>query len=131
MGERSRALSVPDAATVGRILNASRGSMHFPPLVISATAGLRRGEVLALRWQDVDLERGTVAVRRSIITKARVPHVVEPKTPRALRQVEVPVSTVEVLKAHRREQAERRLALGAAWADLDLVCDPIAARTDH
>jgi integrase len=87
---------------VRRILDASRGTVHYVPLLLAATAGLRRGEVLAIGWDDVDLERGRVTVRRSLILRDGRPEMAEPKTPRARRQVELMSSMVTILRTHRR-----------------------------
>jgi integrase len=116
-------LGVPDAATVGRVLAAARGTRLHTPLVLAATIGMRRGEVLALRWSQVDLDAGLARVVGSLQVVARELQVVEPKTHRARRTVALPPITVEVLRRHRREQAERRLMVGEAWQDRDLVVD--------
>lgn len=77
--------------------------------------GLRRGELLALRWQDLDFEKNSLRVeqaleetttRGGLIAKA-------PKTKTSKRTVSLPLSSVALLREHRKVQQERQLALGS------------------
>jgi integrase len=85
--------------------------------------GMRRGEALGLRWQDVDLERGAAHIVQSVragIAKGEA--IIQPrtKTRAGARTVKLAARTVAVLKAHRTAQAARRLA-APAWHDHDLI----------
>jgi integrase len=115
--------TVPDSVTVTRILDAARGTRLHVPLVIAATTGMRRGEFLALRWGQLDLDAGLARVVASLQVVAGEFRFMEPKTDRARRTVALPPVTVELLRRHRKEQTERRLLLGEAWQDFDLVMD--------
>jgi integrase len=84
---------------------------------------MRRGEQLALRWADTDLERGTLAVRRNLARGADGLVFGEPKTKAGRRSITIPAPVVAALRAHRAKQNERRLQLGADWQDHDLVFD--------
>jgi integrase len=99
--------------------------------LVLLSLGLRRGEALALRWDDLDLEVGTVTIRRSLqrvrgavdeTTGRRVGELVEvaPKTPGSAATIAVPDSLVTALREHRKAQAAERLA-GVAWVDPGLV----------
>src|SRR5258706_553498 len=80
--------------------------------------GARRGEILGLRWGEVDLDGDWLRIERSIEeTGKRVLRFKSPKTARGRRAVSLPASTVEALKAHRRRQLELRLALGLGRPD--------------
>ncbi len=83
--------------------------------------GLRRGEALALQWQDVDLDVGSVRVRWTLSRTSRGLEIGEPKTERSRRTVPLPRSAVETLRAHRLRQTTDRLAAGPAWTDAGLV----------
>lgn len=77
--------------------------------------GLRRGEALALRWQDVDLETGVIVVR-SNLTEIRGTTVEgAPKTRKGQRRVDIGDRTIGALRAHRARQARERLRLGDGW----------------
>jgi len=82
---------------------------------------MRPGEVLALPWQDVDFEAGTVTVRRNLVTLRGRRIYGEPKTAKGRRTIPLPSGILQRLRAHRRQQAELRLALGQLYADEDLV----------
>lgn len=85
------------------------------------TTGMRKGELLGLRWQDVHLERGAIQVTQALVKVRGRAVVQEPKTARARRMIELTPLAVEALRRHRARQAEERLAAGPAWRDHGLV----------
>ncbi len=95
---------------------------------VALALGLRLGEALGLRWQDVDFEHRTLTVAQAL---ARIGskrfgapgtlQFVEPKTKRSRRTIVAPEGTLRALKTHRARQAQERLAAGADWRDLGLV----------
>jgi integrase len=107
---------------LGEFLESVRDDRLYPVFVVLATTGMRRGEVLGLRWRDVDFDAGDLA-----IANTRTPVKSEivtgpPKTARSRRQVFLDEWTLDVLRAQRRSQAADRLAAGPAWnADEDYV----------
>lgn len=86
-----------------------------------ATTGMRRGEVLGLRWSDLDLEDGSATIVQTIVAVAHAPVVSEPKTDAGHRRVALDAHTVDVLRRHRTTQLEERLRLGAGFTDHGLV----------
>lgn len=93
------------------------------PLYLTALyTGARRGELIALRWQDVDLERGTIQITRTA-QRIRGKGVVwsEPKTAKSRRMIVLPDGAVELLWTHRKRQLEQRLRMGPLYEDHDLV----------
>jgi integrase len=82
----------------------------------------RGGELLALRWSDVDLDKGLVHVRHNV---QRLPEVGlvygSPKTGRSRRTVPLPARSVKVLRTHRARQAAEALTLGPRWPNTGLV----------
>jgi integrase len=93
------------------------------PLDIAVGTGVRRGENLALRWSDLDFDTGKLRITRSLQSIDGELQFTEPKTDRARREVTVPTFVLDRLRRHKRAQAERRLRLGEAWHDLDLISD--------
>lgn len=87
----------------------------FPAFVLLATTGMRRGEVLGLRWSDVDLDGGQLAVVQTLTTVNNKPLLSPPKTTRSRRVVFLDEHTIKVLRDHRRRQREERLAAGPVW----------------
>lgn len=91
-------------------------------ILIAIYMGMRRGEILALRWQDVDLEGGYITVCRALeYTKARGLVFKEPKTRRGWRRLSMPAALVEALIEHRARQDQYREKLGGAYQENDLV----------
>ena len=82
--------------------------------------GMRRGEALGLRWEDVDLEAGRLSVRRALIPNGKVVVVSEPKTARGRRSIALDPATVEVLKSQAAGQLEDQ-AKSTAWIEGGLV----------
>ncbi|HMR94840.1 MAG TPA: tyrosine-type recombinase/integrase [Microthrixaceae bacterium] len=91
--------------------------------VLFLTTGLRRGEIAALRWEDMDLDRATMAVVRNRVSagRGRAVSVHQPKTRRGRRNVALDTTSVEVLRTHRTAQSAERLRLGPAWLDSGYV----------
>ena len=91
---------------------------------LALTTGMRQGELLALRWQDVDLDNGALAVRRTL-TRDRAGRVTigEPKSASGRRSIALDSATVAALRRHKASQNARRLQWGEAWQDADLVFD--------
>ena len=107
---------------IDRLLEAARGSRLYIAIVLAVATGMRRGEILGLRWQDVDLSAGTVSVCRTLeITKGRVAFK-EPKSTKSRRVISLPAFAVDALRRHKVEQAEHRLRAGPAYEDQGLVC---------
>ena len=94
--------------------------------------GLRRGEALGLRWQDVDLDRATLTVMQSLQRQTRKGLVfVEPKSRSSRRTIPLPAMAVQALREHSRRMAEERLRVGPEWEDSGLVfVDPFGAPID-
>ncbi|MEO8898462.1 MAG: site-specific integrase [Candidatus Dormibacter sp.] len=91
-------------------------------LTLAVTTGMRKGELLGLRWSEVNLERGAVHV---VGTMQRHPNgelvVSPPKTARSRRQVELTPVALDALRRHRARQVEMRLLLGPEWNAAGLV----------
>jgi integrase len=94
------------------VVNRLQSQSIFPKVMLGLFAGMRRGEILASRWRDVDFEAKTIAVREAVEeTKAGL-RLKEPKTRAGKRNIAMPDIVVDALREHRRQQLEMRLALG-------------------
>jgi integrase len=111
-----------DAEQTKRLLDsASEAGDDLEALyVVAVTAGLRIGELLGLRWEDVDLERGTMHVRRILSRAKSGPRFTTPKNGKG-RSITLTRRAVEALRSHRKRQNEVRLRSGSAWQDDGLV----------
>lgn len=104
-----------------KFLETAKQERLYPLWLTLAMTGLRRGEALALRWTDVDLERARLSVRRSLVPINGTVEVHEPKTNRGRRLVALDPFTVSVLKVWNCRQKEEHLESGPAWTDSGLV----------
>ena len=110
----------PNIPAVREALSLAREEQHylFAAMHLVAYTGLRRGEVLALLWDHVDLERGFLRVEGSLVRSAQYGVLLEePKTNAGRRTVDLDDLTIEVLAQHRRQQAAMREALPGVFAD--------------
>jgi integrase len=102
------------------LLDAIRKSRLFPSVVLAVLCGLRRGEIAALRWGQVDLNAGSIAIVQSAEQVGTTVRYKEPKTGRA-RTVALSPTVVEELRAHRLRQSEELLWLGMRLTDESFV----------
>jgi len=109
------------AAELRAFLDHIAGERLAAVWMLAASTGMRRGELLGLRWVDVDLDRARVAVRQTLVQAGRQVVTSEPKTSRGRRSIALDPRTVATLRAWRTAQAAERLAWGAAWTDSGLV----------
>jgi integrase len=107
---------------IQRFFDAVAGERLSMAFVLLATTGMRRGEVLGLRWEDVDLDERALSIVQTLTTVSGRVHIGPPKTGKSRRRVSLDTVTFDALKAHRTRQLEERLAAGDAWSnDGDLV----------
>jgi integrase len=120
--EAGRPESITWAADQLRIfLEGTRGSRHWTAYLLLATSGMRRGEVLGLRWRDLDLDGGRVSIRQTVIAVRHTAMLGTPKTSKGRRTITLDKGTVAALREHRKQQNAERLLMGAGWTDSDLV----------
>jgi integrase len=126
-GKSNRNMATWTGKELFAFLGQLQGDTLHAPILLAATTGMRRGEVLGLRWSDVDLDQGRVTVRQTMTAIRDVDtgrHVIvtgEPKTAKSRRSVPLPAQTVAALRAHRKVQAQQRLMAGPGWTDHGLV----------
>ena len=104
-----------------RLLAAVAHDRYCALYTLDLTLGLRRGELLALRWQDIDLEARTITIRASLQRAAGSLHMMNPKTEAGHRTLNLPRLAVVALKAHRAQQREDIMRQRDKWQDLGYV----------
>ena len=110
-----------DPQRVTELLAAAEGSRYYTPLLLIATTGLRRGEALALRWSDVDLDTGVLCVRETVQRIEGKLSTGEVKTDRSRRAIPLAPVIVARLRRHRVTQLEERMRAANQWTETGLV----------
>jgi integrase len=105
-------MEILTADEIGKVLQSLRGRSLFPIASLAVATGMRRGELLALRWQDVDVDGSKLRVERSLEQTKQGLSFKAPKTRHGRRTITLPPTAVAELKAHRKAALERRMALG-------------------
>ncbi len=104
-----------------RFLASVQGDRNFALWRLAATTGMRRGELLGLRWEDLRLDAGQLSVRRQLVRGTDGFTYGPPKTEKGRRDVSLDDITAAVLRRHRKQQLEERLLMGEAYNDQGLV----------
>lgn len=118
--QRPREIQVLSPAQLKSFLEAARADRWYALWELLVATGLRPGEALALKWDDLDGER--MRVQRNLVRHSDGTwELKDPKTPRARRAVTVPKSVARTLKAHRTQQLEERLGAGRTYVDHGLI----------
>ena len=110
--KREDKIEVLSEKELGTLLDHLRGHWLHMPTLLAAYTGLRRGEVLGLRWRDIDFTNGTLQVTQAVQEVGGKLTTKTPKTDRSARTINLPASLLPVLELHRKEQLEQRLKLG-------------------
>lgn len=117
-----RHLAPFDESQVRAVLEAARGTRYEVPLLVSGYTGIRRSEVLALRWSGVDLENGWLVVRESLEqTKTFGLRFKAPKSRASRRVLPLEETVIGALQQHRDAQNEMRETLGDTYQENDLL----------
>jgi integrase len=116
--EEIKALSSEQAKA---LLSVARDTRNEALYVVAVHTGLRQGELLGLKWKDVDLDSRRLSVRRALKVTNRGLDFGPTKNSASRRSVPLTRTAVTALKAHRTRQNEERLRLGDLWQDHDLV----------
>ncbi len=116
-------LDVPTTEGARALMAAAVGTTWEMPMFLAAITGARRGEVLAIGWDQIDLEHRRVKITRSLERLDGEFRFKDPKTKRSRREIALPSFAVDRLRRWKTEQAQCRLIAGSGWHDFGLVCD--------
>ena len=129
--ESEHAIRPPDISTSNTLLQEARQTRYGTAIWILAYTGMRRGEVCALTWQDVDLENGTVSVTGSVGRVNGKLAILPPKSSTSRRLIHLDPKTVTLIEEHKARQDEVQSVLAAAYGDPRLVfATPLGAILD-
>lgn len=107
---------------VNRFLNLIKDSSMEIPYLLAIFTGMRRGEVLGLKWDDVDFENKKIRIKRSLcFVSGKGLIFKEPKTKKSKRQISISQHVVNVLKKHKQKQEFQKEKLGVQYQDNNLI----------
>ena len=107
-----------------RFMDAARASVYGPIWLLALATGMRKGELLGLRWCDVDFDRGIVSIRQTVGTLPGTIEFKPPKTTTSRREIHIMKDMIDALRQHHADQLKRQCELhtkGIAWKDDGLV----------
>ncbi|MFI5911583.1 tyrosine-type recombinase/integrase [Dactylosporangium sp. NPDC051541] len=110
-----------DVEQVKALLKAAQGHRLYALYIVAATMGLRRGELLGLRWEDIDLDNGTITIEMTVQRAGGKLHIQDTKTESSESVLPLPEITRKTLQQHQDMQAKERVELAEAWKDHGLV----------
>ncbi|ACX51189.1 integrase family protein [Ammonifex degensii KC4] len=106
-----------------RLMSAAEGTYLYAPITLAVYTGARLGEILGLRWRDVDFEAGCIFILQALKRNLKGElYFDEPKTPRSRRRIEIGPACLAALRKQKKLQAEWKLKAGSAWQETGLVC---------
>ena len=114
-------VAVWTAQQAGRFLDLAQAHRLYPLFHLVAYRGLRRGEAVGLRWEDVDLDAALIRIAQQVVQLGWATEVGDPKSESGARTVNLDAGTVTVLRAWRARQGEEQHVWGPAWQDTGLV----------
>ena len=103
------------------LLHSAEDNRLYMPILLTMATGLRRGELLGLRWNDIDLGKGTITVSQALYKTSAGIEMTPPKTKKSRRTITTPASVVSELKKHNENQTKKREDAGEFWEENGLV----------
>jgi integrase len=116
-----REIAILQADQIAAVLAPLAGHTLEPIAILALGSGARRGEILALRWQDLDLDVATIRIERSLEQTRAGLRFKAPKTKHGRRTVALPAFAIEAMRSHRRRVLELRIALGLGKPDTEAL----------
>jgi integrase len=102
---------------VTKLLDTAKDTKYYPIYFLAVVTGMRLGELLGLRWKNIDFENGMVTISQGLVRTKDGLIFQKPKTRLSARTIGLPDDMLEVFKCHKEQQDEARKAAGEAWQD--------------
>ena len=112
---------VYDPNMIHQVLDVARGTDMYIPLLLLTTAGLRRGELVALRWDDVDFKTNTIRIRRNMVNGENGVIIKAPKSEAGIRDIHIGAEVMAELRAARIQYLNDVISYGYGFQNLNLV----------
>ena len=119
---QQREMEILDEAEIRQFLIAAQGHRHEVLFKLAIQTGMRQGELLGLRWSDLDWQRGTIRVQRQVQRVKGLGLVfMTPKTSAGRRTIQLGEEILQSLRSHHTQQQIVKAFAGKRWVDLDLI----------
>lgn len=105
-----------------KLLNVAKYTDIYIPIAIAVYTGARRGEVLGLNWDNVNLEKGYIRIIDNLCATNNGLIIKQPKTNNSIRTIAISNTLIKILKKHRIKQLENRMLFGSAYKENNMVC---------
>lgn len=112
---------VYDIKKIHDLLDIAQGTDMYLPILLCVTAGLRRGELLALRWQDIDFEKNMLSVRKNMVRGEKSYVIKAPKTEAGIRDITLGEEVMQELHKAKVQYFKDKMQYGGLFQDLNLV----------
>ena len=107
---------------IQQFLTNCKGERHYLTFLIAIYSGMRRGEILGLKWSDIDFHSQTIQVNRSLASIPKEGYIfTTPKTKSSIRRINVPEFVIDELKHHKKQQEDWKELVGEMYEDLGLI----------
>ncbi len=119
--QKKQEMKILTKENISVFMETAKNSIHYPAFLLELSTGLRRGELIGLRWEDIDFHNGILRVKQQIVRCKKGLIISEPKTEKSKRTISLHKGILEKLKEHKKHQNELKLLLGPAYQDNGLV----------
>lgn len=115
--------NILNVAEVNSLLKTIKNTSFYLPVLLAVTTGMRRSELLALKWNNVDLDKGLIFVENQIrFTSKDTFELLPCKTHNSERTIFMLPYTIPLLKEHKKNQLEKKIAFGDNYNDFNFIC---------
>jgi len=119
---RYQKMNIWSQEEIQQFLTNCKGERHYFTFLIAIYTGMRRGEILGLKWSDIDFNSQIIQVNRSLATIPKEGYIfTTPKTTSSIRRINVPEFVINELRYHKRQQDEWKELVGEMYEDHDLI----------
>lgn len=108
---------VYDIGMINQLLDIAKGTDIYIPILLGVSVGLRRGEILALRWENIDLKKSIIKIRESMARGEDGAYIKSPKSEAGIRDIHVGGEVIQALRESKIAYLNDKIAQGAAFAD--------------